>query len=54
MERLTRHRKAFYEKENDYQNGNQKLDLYKPYNGKFNYPNQNPYDGLSHQKLPSL
>jgi hypothetical protein len=25
MEKLTRHRKAFYEKENDYKKGNQKL-----------------------------
>jgi len=51
---MTRHRKAFYEKENDYRTGNQKLELYKSFDAK--HYNQHPDYHVASQshKIPQL
>lgn len=54
MEKFTRHRKAFYEKENDYKNGNQKLELYKSFDNKDQIHNIHPFHSAIHEKIPQL
>ena len=54
MEKLTRHRKAFYEKENDYKKGNQKLQFQKSFDAKYLNQSLEQHQSISQPKIPQL